>query len=160
MREGGLMYKRALVPLDGSSMAERIFPFILQIAGPLDLEVVLVRVMPPISPYAIEGSTYFTVDDIAARLAEAQEYLAPLAADLRGRGVRATTDARHGEPVREIVAAAREHGADMIAMTTHGRSGVSRLLFGSVAEAVLREAEIPVLMMKDTEPRASGARAA
>ena len=48
----------------------------------------------------------------------------------------------------------------MVAMTTHGRSGVSRLLFGSVAEAVLREAEIPVLMMKDTKSRASGVRAA
>jgi nucleotide-binding universal stress UspA family protein len=154
------MYKRALIPLDGSSMAERILPFLVQIAGPLDLEVVLVRVMPPIAPHAIEGTTYFTVDDVAARLAEAREYLAPLAADLRGRGVRATTDARHGEPVREIVAAAREHDADMIAMTTHGRSGVSRLLFGSVAEAVLREAEIPVLTMRDTEPRTSGVRAA
>ena len=160
MKEGQLMYRRALVPLDGSPMAERILPFIVQIAGPLDLEVVLVRVMAPIAPHAIEGSTYFTVDDVAARLIEAREYLAPLAAELRGRGIRATTDGRHGEPVREIVAAAREHGADMIAMTTHGRSGVGRLLFGSVAEAVLREAEIPVLMMRDTESRTSGVRAA
>jgi nucleotide-binding universal stress UspA family protein len=160
MREGQLMYKRALVPLDGSFMAERILPFIVQIAGPLDFEVVLVRVMPPIAPNAIEGSTYFAIDDVAARLAEAREYLAPLAADLRGRGVRAATDARHGEPVRELVAAAREHRADMIAMTTHGRSGVGRLLFGSVAEAVLREADIPVLMMRDTGSRASGVRAA
>ena len=154
------MYRRILVPLDGSSMAERVLPFIVQIASPLDLEVLLVRVMPPIAPHAIEGTTYFTVDDVAARLTEAREYLAPLAADLRARGVRATTDARHGEPVREIAAAAREHEADMIAMTTHGRSGVRRLLFGSVAEAVLREAEIPVLMMRDTESRASGVRAA
>ena len=154
------MYKRVLVPLDGSRMAEGVLPFIVQIASPLDLEVVLVRVMPPIMPQTIEGTTYFTVDDIARRLTEAREYLAPLAADLRGSGVRATTDARHGEPVREIVAAAREHGIDMIAMTTHGRSGVRRLLFGSVAEAVLREAEVPVLMMRDTERRASAAPAA
>ena len=154
------MYRRALVPLDGSPMAERILPFIVQIAGPLDLEVVLVRVMAPIASHAVEGGAYFTLDDIGARLTEAREYLAPLAADLRGRGIRAATDARHGEPVTEIVAAAREHGADIVAMTTHGRSGVSRLLFGSVAEAVLRQAEIPVLMMRDTESRASGVRAA
>jgi nucleotide-binding universal stress UspA family protein len=141
-------------------MAERILPFIVQIAGPLDLEVVLMRAVPPIVPHAIEGTTYFAVDDVAARLAEAREYLAPLAADLRGRGIRATTDARHGQPVKEIVAAAREHGADMIAMTTHGRSGVSRLLFGSVAEAVLREAEVPVLMMRDRASRNPDARAA
>ena len=87
---------------------------------------------------------------MAARLKEAREYLASVAADLRGRGVRVTTDARHGDPVTELVAAARETGADLIAMTTHGRSGLGRLLFGSVAEAVLRQAEIPVLMMRLT----------
>ena len=111
-------------------------------------------------PQAIEGTTYFTVDDVPARLNEAREYLAPVAADLRRQGVRVTTDARHGEPVTEIVAAARETGADIIAMTTHGRSGFSRLLFGSVAEAVLRQAEMPVLMMRPTERQVSAAEAA
>jgi nucleotide-binding universal stress UspA family protein len=74
--------------------------------------------------------------------------------------VRVTTDARYGEPVAEIVASAREAGADLIAMTTHGRSGFGRLLFGSVAEAVLRQAEIPVLMMRLTERQVSAADAA
>jgi nucleotide-binding universal stress UspA family protein len=145
------MYKRALVPLDGSPLAEGILPFILQIAGPLDLEVVLVHVVRPIAPQVIEGTRHFTVDDAATRLIEAREYLAPIAADLRERGVRVTTDARYGQPVTEIVAAARETGADLIAMTTHGRSGLGRLLFGSVAEAVLRQADMPVLMMRHTE---------
>jgi nucleotide-binding universal stress UspA family protein len=154
------MYKRVLIPLDGSRMAEGILPFILQIAGPLDLEVVLVFVAQPIMPQAVEGTTYFAVDDVAARLNEAREYLAPVAADLRRQGVRVTTDARHGDPVTEVVAAARETGAGIIAMTTHGRTGVSRLLFGSVAEAVLRQAEIPVLMMRLTESQVSAAAAA
>lgn len=82
------MYKRVLIPLDGSRLAEGILPFILQIAGPLDLEVVLVRVIQPVVPQAIEGTTHFTVDDVAARLDEAREYLVPIAADLRQRGVR------------------------------------------------------------------------
>ena len=60
----------------------------------------------------------------------------------------------------ELVAAARETGADLIAMTTHGRSGFGRLLFGSVAEAVLRQAEIPVLMMRLTERQVSAAEVA
>jgi len=149
------MYKRVLIPLDGSRLAEGILPFILQIAGPLDLEVALVRVVQPVAPQAIEGTTQFTVDDVAARLNEAREYLAPVAADLRQRGVRVTTDARYGQPVTEIVAAARATGAGLIAMTTHGRSGFSRLLFGSVAEAVLRHAAIPVLMMRLTEREVS-----
>jgi nucleotide-binding universal stress UspA family protein len=145
------MYKRALVPLDGSRLAEGILPFILQIAGPLDLEVVLVRVVQPVMPQAVEGTTHFTVQDVPAELNRAREYLAPIAAELRERGVRVTTDARYGEPVTEIVAATREAGADLIAMTTHGRSGLGRLLFGSVTEAVLRQADVPVFMMRLTE---------
>jgi nucleotide-binding universal stress UspA family protein len=154
------MYERVLVPLDGSRLAESILSFVVQIAGPLDLEVTLVRVEPPIAPHAIEGSRYFTLDDIAARLKEAREYLAPIAANLRREGLRVTTDARYGDPVTEVVAAARETSADIIAMTTHGRSGFSRLVFGSVAQAVLRRADIPVLMMRLTQGQVSTVRAA
>jgi nucleotide-binding universal stress UspA family protein len=152
--------RRVLVPLDGSPEAETILPFVLDVAGPLDLELVLVRVMPLIMPHPVEGSTYFNVDDVAARLAEARAYLARVAADLRRRGVRVTIDARHGDPVAEILSAARESGSDMIATTTHGRSGVRRLFFGSIAEAVLRHAEVPVLVMRLTEQNASSAQAA
>ena len=76
------MYKRMLVPLDGSRLAEGILPFIIQIAGPLDLEVVLVRVAQPIVPLILEGTGHFAVDDVATRLREAREYLGPVAADL------------------------------------------------------------------------------
>ncbi len=145
------MYSRVVVPLDGSPLAEGILPFIVQIAGPLDLEMVLVYVVRPIVLEAVEGTPLFTPDDMGTRLKEARAYLAPLAADLRARGVRVTTDARSGEPVAEIIAAARENEADLIAMTTHGRGGFGRLLFGSVAEAVLRQAQIPVLMMRLTQ---------
>ncbi|MGH7385152.1 MAG: universal stress protein [Candidatus Rokuibacteriota bacterium] len=152
---------RILVPLDGSRLAEGILPFILQIASPLDLEVVLIHVVHPLGPPAVEDERHFTVDSVEGRMKEAREYLAPVAADLRGRGVRVTTEARHGEPVAvEIVAAARETAASLIAMTTHGRSGLGRLLFGSVAEAVLRQAEIPVLMMRLTERQLAAAEGA
>jgi nucleotide-binding universal stress UspA family protein len=142
------MYKRVLVPLDGSRLAEGILPFVLQMTAPHELDVVLVRVERPIPPNAIEGTTYFTVDDIAARRRKAREYLAEVAAGLRRRGLRVAIDARYGDPVAEILAAAGESGADVIAMTTHGRTGVTRLLFGSVAEAVLRRARVPVLVMR------------
>ena len=154
------MYKRVLVPLDGSRLAEGILPLVLLITGPLDLEVVLVRVVPPITPQALEGTGPFMVDVVATRLEEAREYLAGVAANLRKRGVRVMIEARTGEPVTQLVAAAQEPGADLIAMTTHGRSGFGRLLFGSVAEAVLRQAKVPVLMMRLTERQASTAEAA
>jgi len=154
------MYRRVLVPLDGSRLAEGILPFILQIGGPCALEVVLVRVVEPTVPQSLEGTGFCMVDVAAARLKDADEYLAAVAANMREHAVRVTTEARHGEPVTELVAAARETRAGLIAMTTHGRSGFGRLLFGSVAEGVLRQAEIPVLMMRLTERHASAAEAA
>jgi nucleotide-binding universal stress UspA family protein len=145
------VYKRALVPLDGSAVAEAIIPFILEIAGPLDMEVVLVRVVQPVPPTVIEGSRTVLLDDVEARHADAVEYLAPIAVELRDKGVRVQTRVRRGQPAEEIVAAAREAGADLVAMTTHGRSGLGRLMFGSVAERVLRESDMPVFLMRATE---------
>lgn len=153
------MYRRALVPLDGSMIAEAIVPFILEIAGPLDMEVALLRVVVPAPPLVIEGSTHAVVEDVKKLRADAEEYLASIAAALRARGVRVTTSVRMGGAVDEILAGARESEADLIAMTTHGRGGLGRLLFGSIAEAVLRQAEIPVFLMRQTKAQVA-ARAA
>jgi nucleotide-binding universal stress UspA family protein len=153
------MYKRVLVPLDGSMVAEGIIPFIMEIAGPLDMQVALVRVLVPVPPMAVEGTRHVVIEDFGKRRAEAEEYLVAKASELRAKGVRVTTEVRRGEPVAEILAGAREAEADLIAMTTHGRSGLGRLLFGSVAEAVLRQAEIPVFLMRLANDNAA-ARAA
>ena len=86
----------------------------------------------------------------------AEEYLAALAVELRNKGVRVgNTASAAASPTDEILAGARETGADLIAMTTHGRSGLGRLLFGSVAEDVLRQSDIPVLLMRSTEAQVS-----
>lgn len=156
------MYKRVVVPLDGSPVAEAIIPFILEIAGPLDLEVVLLRVVPPLVPQVVESSRHVVFEDVERRRVDAEEYLAPLAVELRDKAVRVRTEVRRGEPAIEIVAGAREAGADLIAMTTHGRSGLGRLLFGSVAESVLRHGEFPVFLMRLTEAQVAerAARAA
>jgi nucleotide-binding universal stress UspA family protein len=142
------MYKRVLVTVDGSETAEAILPFILQIAGPLDLDVVLLRVSPAGPPSAVDTHLI------------AEVYLARLAEEIEGRGVRVRTRVRDGSPVEEILAAAREEAVDLIAMTTRGRTGPSRLLFGSVAEGVLRQAGMPVLIMRRTERDLEGRRAA
>jgi nucleotide-binding universal stress UspA family protein len=150
------MYKRALIPLDGSPVAETILPFILDIAGPLDIEVVLLRVLPGVPPVVIEGSHTIAIQDEVAQRVDAEEYLALLAVDLRNKGVRVDTYVRPGLPAAEIIEAAREVGADLIAMTTHGRSGLRRLMFGSVAEAVLRHSSIPVFLLRATEGEVAG----
>ena|SRR5690349_14655645 len=151
------MYTRAVVPLDGSAVSEAIVPFILKIAVPLDLEVNLLRVVPRRTPPPHERGSYPAQDDEATLTARAMADLAPLVARLRAQHVRTRTAVRLGDPVDEILAGAAEAGADLIAMTTHGRSGLGRLLFGSVAEAVLRRATIPVLLLRQAESGASPA---
>jgi nucleotide-binding universal stress UspA family protein len=151
------VYRRAVVPLDGSLTAEAIVPFILEIAGPLDMEVVLVRVVVPIAPVVVEASRHVLLEDADQRRADAAAYLKKVAAPLVAKGVRVSTEVRYGRAVEEIVAVARDVNADLVAMTTHGRGALGRLLFGSVAEAVLREADIPVFMLRQTERQLTGA---
>lgn len=145
------MYQRVLVPLDGSRVAEAILPFIEQIAGPLDMEVLLVRVVPLTSMEVAAMAKEAQLGEPIFKELDAQGYLEPLVASLKAKGVRAGARVRIGDPATEIVAAAKEINADLIAMTTHGRSGLGRLLFGSVAEAVLRGSPIPVFLMRMTE---------
>ena len=149
------MFKRVLVPLDGSMLAEDVLPLLTQIAGPLDLELTLLRVLVPIPPVVVEGSRYVTVEDTAASVDAAFRYLAPIAAALEATGVRVTTEVRSGEPVTEILDAAKKTHADLIAMTTHGRTGLGRLIFGSVAEAVLRQSNVPVFLVRGPKTAAA-----
>jgi nucleotide-binding universal stress UspA family protein len=144
------MYKRVLIPVDGSETAEAILPFILEIAGPLDLEVVLLRTYQPVPPLAGDGASYVIVDD-EPTLEACEEYVARLRDEVAAKGLRVTARVRRGPAVDEILAAARETGSDLIAMTTHGRTGPGRLLFGSVAVGVLRHADVPVFVMRQTE---------
>jgi nucleotide-binding universal stress UspA family protein len=142
------MYTRIVVPLDGSPEAEGILPFVLGIAVPLGLVVVLLRVVEWRRPPAIERGSYAPSEDVEASMDGAAAYLGEIADRLRARGVEVQTRVRTGDPVQEIAAGVAATRADAIAMTTHGRSGLGRLLFGSVAEAVLRRADVPVLLMR------------
>ena len=152
-----------LVALDGGASSEAVLRFVLEIAGPLDMRVVLVRVVEPLRPVLTPELYAAPLEDVEGRRRDAEEYLRPIAATLRARGVETAWAVRRGRPADEILAAAVETGgADMIAMATHGRTGVSRLLFGSVAEAVLRHATVPVFMIRqpyrvETVAPASGA---
>ena len=150
MDHAGPRYERVLVPLDGSPVAEAIIPFIADIAGPLSMEIVLLEVVTP--DFIQVGAPVPGVlqEELTARMTEAKAYLTRVAADLGKRGIRVKVRVRNGEPVQQILDAARECRASLLAMTTHGRSGLSRLVFGSVTEGVLRLADIPVLAMRFT----------
>lgn len=145
------MYERVLVPLDGSEVAEAIVPFIEQVAGPLEAEVVLLRVVEPMSPAEAMASVDVGAPGaLAAREDNARRYLSELERRLSNKGLRLRTRVAFGSPAEEILAAAKATGADLVAMATHGRSGLGRVLFGSVAEAVLQTSVVPVLVIRST----------
>jgi nucleotide-binding universal stress UspA family protein len=145
------MYTRMLVPLDGSELAETILPFAERIAGPLDTEVLLLSVVEPISVVTgLASAGVVGPDALYLRQVEMKKYLAEVAARLEAKGVRVRTVLGLGAPAAEILEVARAEHADLIAMATHGRSGLGRVAFGSVAETVLRSAPVPVLMIRMT----------
>lgn len=151
------MYNRVLVPLDGSPLAEAIIPFLTEIARPLDMSIVLLRVVEPAPTAVVEGARHTFIDVSETRRQDAATYLASIASSLERRGLRAALEVRAGRPDLQILECARDLGADLIAMSTHGRSGFGRLLFGSVAEQVLRQAEVPVFMMRQAAGKVSTA---
>lgn len=144
-----LTYERVLVPLDGSELAEAILPFAERVAGPGDAEVLLLRVVEPLSAAEVlAAGGVGGMDALLSREAEARRYLTAVARRLGDKGIRVRTEVRLGAPAAEIASAAAAWGADLVAMTTHGRSGLGRALFGSVAQAVLGAASVPVLMIR------------
>ena len=146
------MYQKIVVPLDGSKLAEEVLEHVRALAHCMGSEVVLMRVM------AYPAYDYLLTDPgMSASLREQMEqaaynYLEPLANALLDEGVRACADAVivNGPIADAIIQFAREKKADLIAMSTHGRTGPSRWLMGSVADRVVRGAGIPVLMVRPT----------
>lgn len=137
------MSARLLVPLDGSPLAEAVLPEIAELAAQRNGEIVLLRV---VLAHALPG-----VDPVEAQVRvveEAQAYLAKVEAALAARGLAVKSVVRYGHAAEEILDHARVGSVDMIAMSTHGRSGIRRWFLGSVAEAVVRRSPVPVLLVR------------
>jgi len=135
--------KRILVPLDGSPLAETALPAALELARTSGGAVLLLRTIEVPAPSPEPGPVRLEV----AR--EAERYLDDVARRLRGEGARDVAVALwQGSAGQAIVTAADRHDVDMIVMTTHGRTGLQRDCFGSVAEAVLRGTGRPVLVVR------------
>jgi nucleotide-binding universal stress UspA family protein len=135
-----------LVPLDGSTLAESALPVAVDLARTADAHVILLR--------AAVAHTYPGHDPVEAQLSvvrEADTYLADVAARMRALGARnVTCSSWYGEAASAIIEAAAFNHADLIVMTTHGRTGLGRLVMGSVAESVLRGTTTPILVLRET----------
>ena len=143
------MPRHFLIPLDQSSFSERALTALAEVARPNDDRITLLEVVPSVmESFVGEGGRVITpAEQIAAREGQAQEYLEARAQVLRRRGytVKIATDV--GPPAETIVDHARIHRADMIVMCTHGHTGLTRVLRGSVANGVLAHAPCPVLLV-------------
>ena len=140
------MAKRVLVPLDQSSLAESVVPVVVDLARGADSAVRLLHVAPtPTSRTDSEGRVVAYADQEMSRLqAEAIDYLETV--ELQFKDLAVDSAVRFGDPVHEILAEAAAWGADLIAVTTSGRSGLRRTVLGSVAEQVFRKARVPVVL--------------
>jgi nucleotide-binding universal stress UspA family protein len=151
--------QRILVPLDGSQLAQQMVRPAADLAGAMSAEILLVRVVAPILVPSLvgEGGVDMGLVEELERLDEeekrwcrlAEKYLDYIAAPLRERGLKVSTRVVLNEhPAEAIRETAEEEGIDLIALATHGRSGLSRLILGSVADKVVRGGSLPVLVQR------------
>jgi nucleotide-binding universal stress UspA family protein len=152
-----IAYQRILVPLDGSELAEQVLPYVKALIRPQHTRVFLVRVLKTglgdravallrsYPPGLRLATTALHHADI-----QLQGYLRSVAAVLREQGAVVHTAVRRGSPADEILAYAAEVEADLVGMTTHGLSGMSRWVYGNVAGRVLQGAHCPVLLVRPT----------
>jgi nucleotide-binding universal stress UspA family protein len=143
------MFKRILITLDGSELAERALKPAFALAEKFGAEVLLLRV--PLTQQYISmpsGSGALLPEEYVERdRQETEDYLRAVKTQWLGSAPKIRVESLSGEPATVILDVAETEAADLIVMSTHGRSGLSRLLYGSVAESVLRGARNPVLLV-------------
>jgi nucleotide-binding universal stress UspA family protein len=140
------MYKSILVPLDGSLLAENILTEIETLALLLNAKLNLIcvskaHVLPGVDPTDAQVKVVNT----------AKEYLETIRERLSAKHIETEVHTPYGNPADKILEVCRRHDVDLIAMSTHGRSGIGRWLLGSVAEKVVRHSDFPVLLLRSHE---------
>jgi nucleotide-binding universal stress UspA family protein len=144
------MYKKIMVPLDGSGLAECVLSHVEAVSkGSQPNEIVFVRVVEPLPRGRVSSPFGEDLKRLESEDREkAQEYLAGVAKGLHFDGIEVRTEVILGKAAEELASYAEENQVDLIVMATHGHSGPSRWVFGSVAERILRSACVPVLMVR------------
>ncbi len=142
------MYSKILVPLDGSALAERALAQAEEIARGTGAEIVLLQVVQAPLSMSPEAGQEEETKAILEQASRARVYLGTVASRLAAAGSRSRFEVAEGPPAAGILGFAHREEVDLIVMSTHGRSGVSKLLMGSVAEKVMLTTKRPVLLVK------------
>ena len=142
------MYKKILVPLDGSKRAERILPHVEGLAQYNGANIIFLQVIEP-SHYAVgPHGAVVDVELFNNREEEAKKYLTALQGEFREKGITTHYQIEKGSVVRRIIDVAERVNADLIAMASHGRTGLSHVFYGSVAAGVLHRIDRPLLLVR------------
>jgi len=151
------MKEKILVPLDGSLVGESALPYVEDLVSKLSpgvqTEVILLQVLSPVVPQKLAGAEVpnivYTEKQAEENKKNALDYLTRTGEALKSKGVTVTVEVAVGDASEEIVKAAEKINANLIAMSTHGRSGLSRWAYGSITDKVLRhEAKIPITVIR------------
>ena len=153
------MFEKILVCLDGSNLAEQILPYAEEEALRFSSQVTLLEVVTvPTMVAAAEASgapsqtSGLIEETMHKEVTEAKAYLDQVAEPLLRKGINVDCVAVEGSPIGDaIVNYSQENGIDLICIATHGHSGLGRVVFGSVADHVLRESGLPILVIKPKE---------
>jgi nucleotide-binding universal stress UspA family protein len=150
------MFEKILVPLDGSALAQAILPYVVIVAKGFHSRVILLHVAETALDHeAPEQKTY--ADETMERIRPmAESYLAGVADELGREGIDVETKVVKGQAAAQIVEHADKENVGLIAMSTHGRSGLARLVMGSGIDKILRACEQPVLLVRPRDEGAGG----
>jgi nucleotide-binding universal stress UspA family protein len=144
------MYGKILVPLDGSKRAEAILPYVEELAQSQDSRVTFLQVIEPgrTLPMVETGGVDMWLQDIRRMREEALAYVNQWRGQFRSKGIKADARVEQGPVVEIIVSTAATEGADLIAMASHGRTGLAHVVYGSVAAGVLQRVDRPLLLVR------------
>jgi nucleotide-binding universal stress UspA family protein len=143
----GSIYKKILVPLDGSELAKKALDHAEELAKTYGAEIILFQVVP-LMPFFGLGELMAPFNAYEKEKETAEMYLTKLSEEMKTRGHKVTAIVRKGQQVAvEIIDFAKKSGVDLIVMCTHGSSGITRWVLGSVAHKVLTRAETPILLI-------------
>ena len=141
------MYRKILVPLDGSVLAECSLAHVKEVVkGSQTTAVVLIAVISSYHDYEEMGKETKNIMERSA-LDKARDYLSKIASDLHKDGINASTFVTKGPPAEKILDYAKNSGVDLVILSTHGSSGISRWLTGGVAERIIHNSTVPVLVV-------------
>ena len=148
------MYNTILVPLDGSKRAEVILPHVEELARNYSATLIFLQVIEPVPlNVVLEGAFILVQEVFDRRTKNAGVYLDSLQEEYHRKGIDVRIYVAHGSVVEAILKTADSEGADLIAMASHGRTGLSRVFYGSVAAGVLHRIDRPLLLIRSRDDK-------